>query len=149
LDRLIVLYNALFRPKLEYASVVWNKLTVTDSNKIENLQRKFASLCYLSFQFDILTNYGLILNCLNFRTLYSGRRHLEILFIIKVVKGKIKCHSIMDTVGIRVPTKQFSAFSVSSALRHNPSARCVIASNDIRRFLDIFSENDVSLEDSF
>jgi hypothetical protein len=49
LDSLVVLYNALIRSKLEYATVVWNKLTLTDSNKIENIQRKFANLCYYRF----------------------------------------------------------------------------------------------------
>jgi hypothetical protein len=49
----------------------------------------------------------------------------------------------MDTVGIRVPTRQireFSTFSVSSALRNSPSAMCVIAANEICRFLDIFGK---------
>jgi hypothetical protein len=43
----------------------------------------------------------------------------------------------MDTVGIRVPTRQiieFSAFSVSSALRHGPSARYAIATIDVQIF---------------
>jgi hypothetical protein len=135
LDSLIVLYNALIRPKLEYASVVWNNLTKTDSNKIENIQRYFAHLCYYRyFKFDILRNYDLILSRLHFRTLYSRRRHLHDLFLINIFKGKINCHSNMDTVGIRVLTRQvreFSTFSVSSALRHSPSARCVIAANDM------------------
>jgi hypothetical protein len=50
LDSLIDLYIALIRSKLEYASVTWNKLTLTDSDKIENIQRKFADLCYCFFQ---------------------------------------------------------------------------------------------------
>jgi hypothetical protein len=72
-------------------------------------------------------------------------------FII-IFKGKMNCHSIMDTVGICVPTRQireFSTFSVNSALRHSPSARCVIAVNYICRFLDIFSKNIFSFEDTF
>jgi hypothetical protein len=49
LDSLVVLYVALIRSKLEYASVVLNKLTLTDSNKIENIQIKFTSFCCYSF----------------------------------------------------------------------------------------------------
>jgi hypothetical protein len=115
------------------------KLTLTDSNKTENIQRQFANLCcYLVFQFDMLRNYDLILNHLNFRTLYSRRRNLDDLFLINIFKGKINSHSTMDTVGIRVPTRQIREFctsSVSSALRNSPSARCVIATNESCRFL--------------
>jgi hypothetical protein len=59
LDCIVVLYNSLIRPELEYASVAWNNLFLTDSNKIENIKRKFANLCYyLFFQADILRNYN-------------------------------------------------------------------------------------------
>jgi hypothetical protein len=58
----------------------------------------------------------------------------------------------MDTVGIRVPTRQirdFSTFNVSSSLRHGPSVRCASAANYICRFLDIFGKDIVSFEDTF
>jgi hypothetical protein len=58
----------------------------------------------------------------------------------------------MDTVGIHVPTRQireFYTFSVNSALRHSPSAKCVIAANDICRYLDVFSRKNVAIEYTF
>jgi hypothetical protein len=39
----------------------------------------------------------------------------------------------------------FSTFSVSCALRHSPSARCVIAAN----YMQIFGKNNASFEDTF
>jgi hypothetical protein len=53
----------------------------------------------------------------------------------------------MYTVGIRVLTRQirvFSTFSVSSALRHCPSARCTFAANYMCRSLDNFKKNNRS-----
>jgi hypothetical protein len=71
---------------------------------------------------------------------------------IDVFKGKINCHSIKDTLGVRVPTRQmreFSTFGGSSVLSHSTSARCVSAANDICIVLFIFSKNFVSFEDTF
>jgi hypothetical protein len=54
-------------------------------------------------------------------------------------------------VGICVTTKQIRvfSFSVSGAPRYSPSARCVIAVNDMCRFLVILSKNNFSLEGVF
>jgi hypothetical protein len=46
LDSLLVLYVSLRSSKLEYACIAWNNLTITDSNKNESIQNKFAHLFY-------------------------------------------------------------------------------------------------------
>jgi hypothetical protein len=67
-----------------YASVVWNYLTLRDTNKIGNISKKVCKsvlLCLL--QSDITRNYDLIVNLLNFITIFfSRRRHLNVLFMI-------------------------------------------------------------------
>jgi hypothetical protein len=46
---------------LEYASVAWNSVTATDSNKLERVQRKFAALCHKRFLYDIEYHYDIML----------------------------------------------------------------------------------------
>jgi hypothetical protein len=66
LDCLRVLHTAFVRSNLEYASAPWNNLTLSDSNKLGNMQRKFVNLCYNRFiQSNCLRNYELILNHLH------------------------------------------------------------------------------------
>jgi hypothetical protein len=40
----MMLYSGLVRSKFEYAPLVWNSLTTTDTNKLERIQKK---VCYL------------------------------------------------------------------------------------------------------
>jgi hypothetical protein len=121
MDCLKVLYTALVRSNLEYASVALNNLTLAESNKLENIQRNVANLCYGRFiQSNFLRYYELLLNYLHLKTLYSRRQHLDALFLVNVFKNKINSCSIMDTVGLQIPAKQirdFSTFRVKNVSR--------------------------------
>jgi hypothetical protein len=49
------------------------------------------------------------------RTLYFKRPGLHALFLVHVFKHKINYRSIMDTAGLRVPTKQIRDSSILNA----------------------------------
>jgi hypothetical protein len=81
----------------------WNGFSIKLGMKI--CQSALSFFCFIFLR----NNYNLLLNCWNFRTLYS-RRHLDALLtfsnlVVIHFKDKINCHSITDTVGNRMPTK--------------------------------------------
>jgi hypothetical protein len=74
------------------------------------------------------TELVFVLNYLHFKTLYSRRQNLDALFLINVFENKSDFCSVMDAVGLRVPTKQitdFSTLKVSNVSRLSLLRRCV------------------------
>jgi hypothetical protein len=118
---------------LEYASVAWNSVTATDSNKLERVQRKFAALCHKRFFQDMEYHYDIILEKLNLR------RHIDALFLINAFCGAKYCPSALQTVGLRVPTRNIRNYTTfSCSFSHCPSARFVFAANVVWKLMDIF-----------
>jgi hypothetical protein len=151
LDSLLDLYSTLVRSRIEYASVVWNSITVTDSAKLERIQRKFAALCCTRFFNGVCDcKYEDILVRLNFSTLHLRRRHLDALFLINLSKGKMSCSSVFDTVSLRIPTRSvrdYSTFTLHRNFKVSPAARCVSAANAVCRSIDIFNKDCIRLTD--
>jgi hypothetical protein len=139
LDILLMLYIATIRSKLEHSSVVWNSIVNIHSNKLERIQRKFAALCHNRFFQDVDYHYINTLDKLNLQTLHVRRRHIDALFLINIFRGTKFRPSVLEAVGLRIPTRNIRKFSTFSCSSSNcPTARCVLAANSVCKFVDIF-----------
>jgi hypothetical protein len=80
--------------------------------------------------------------------LHKRRYHLDALFLIQVYRGLKYCPSLLEAVGLRVPSRylrDFSMFRFSPSLKNCPSARYASAANVVCRDFDVFKTNIVSL----
>ena len=59
LHRLLTLYCTLVTPKMEYASVAWNSITLSDACKLQRIQQKFISHFHLLFLFFFFLSFEL------------------------------------------------------------------------------------------
>jgi hypothetical protein len=92
------------RSKFQYASIVWNSITATDTKKLECIQQKFAALCYNHF-LPYVHYIMPTLEYLKLHTLHKRRYHLDALFLIQVHHGSKFCPSVLGTVGLCVSTR--------------------------------------------
>jgi hypothetical protein len=86
LDRLPIFYLTLVRPKLEYASNVWNSITATDAKKLERIQRNFVALCQNRFSTHDHVTYEDFLEFLKLHTLHDRRLHLDAFFLFLFIQ---------------------------------------------------------------
>jgi hypothetical protein len=77
-----MLYFALVRSKLECASIAWNSVMITDSNKFEHIQRKFATLCHNRFFQHVEYHYNNLFEKLHLLTLHIRRLHFDALSLV-------------------------------------------------------------------
>jgi hypothetical protein len=112
------------RSEHEYASVVSNSVTSTESNKLESIQQKFATLCYNNFFPDVYYRYTDALEYLKLHTLQKGMCHFGVLFPVKVYLGFKFCSSLLQSVSLQAPTQHLIGFLCSGFIssRNNCSS---------------------------
>jgi hypothetical protein len=147
LDSLLMVYFALIRSELEYASVAWNFVTITGPSKLESTQRKFAALYHYRFFQAMEYHYDHLLERLNLLALHNRRRHFEALFLINVFSATKCCSSVPEIVGLRVPTRNIRNFTIfTSSSSHWPLVRYISTANAVRKVTDIFGNSCLSVK---
>jgi hypothetical protein len=77
--------------------------------------KKIVALCQKRFFQDVEYRYDNMLEKLNLQTLHIRRRHFDALFLINVFSGSKHWPSVLETVGIRVPTRNIVTLTRSVA----------------------------------
>ncbi len=98
-------YKALVRPKLEYASIVWDPPTVTLNKQVEKVQRRAAH--YVTGRYHNTSSIGEILQDLHWPTLEQRRKDARATMLYKVVHGLVA-----------LPADEYLTPSTSSNTRH-------------------------------
>ena len=84
---LVKMFKTFVRPKLEYATQVWNPGYLKDIDLLESVQRRYTKrLTGLS-----KLSYSHRLKILNLETLELRRIHLDLCFLYKLIHGLVRC----------------------------------------------------------
>ena len=139
IETLLALYQVLVRPKLKYGSVVWNSITQKDCKKLESIQKKFCILCHNrffanQFKFDC----GTMLQKLEISSLLNTRFLLDGIFLINLLKDRIYCDSLLNSVGLKTQNVRLRDNSLFYTNRGSYFTRCVNSVNNILRHTDVF-----------
>lgn len=86
----LLAYNAIIRPILEYAVVIWDPFTQTDIQKLERVQKKVVRFIYNSYGPTSITK--LLLKS-KFPNIPDQNRILRLKFLFQLIKG----HYAVDT----------------------------------------------------
>jgi hypothetical protein len=117
---LLLLYTSLIRSQLEYCSLIWYPIYITNINELEKVQRKFLKL--LSFQLDgvyPIRNYdnNMLLGRFKLKSLYTRRVNAVVSFLYKLVHHKIDCSFLLSKISFHVPrmnSRNYTTFYIPS-----------------------------------
>jgi hypothetical protein len=98
-----IVYCALVRSHLEYATCVWNPMYAQYISSVESVQNRF--LKFTSYRLGAQVgnyNYLDISILLNLQTLETRRRHADLCFLYKLIAGTIDCSSLLFLLSFKV-----------------------------------------------
>ena len=149
------IFNVFVRPKLEYASVVWNSITKSSQAKLEKIQAKLVR--FLAYKqtgiYPARENYSNL--CINFHIMSLEQRRVlnDMMFLHNILNNEIDCNELVSKLFLQVPStktrKENNLFFYNSKARtqimiKSPTWRMGAVYNDINREVtncDIFNIN--------
>uniref|UniRef100_A0A131XU11 Putative rna-directed dna polymerase from mobile element jockey-like protein n=1 Tax=Ixodes ricinus TaxID=34613 RepID=A0A131XU11_IXORI len=101
---LLRLFSTHVRSRLEFASVIWNSISSTASEKIEHIQKRFVRIVYdRYFGRKCYFQYNLILSKLKLCALHNRRSVRDVKFLHRLIHGSIDSPSLLASLHFRIP----------------------------------------------
>ena len=146
---IVLLYNALVRPHLEYASIIWNPNNKSLSETIERVQKRLLRFLYFKkhriyphYHFHPVRTSAMEIE-FNIQCLKSRRDVSEYIFLFKLLNHSIDCIDLMNNIGIKVSQRNTRSTGLLFVpkRRSSPLSRAIENFNKLNNDLDIFSRN--------
>lgn len=107
IESLKILYCALIRSRLEYASVIWSPYYAVHIHQLEKIQNKFLRIIAykesIPRQFIVYDN---ILGILNIKTLRHRRILIDLQTLYKIIHSLINCSSLLAKIKFSVAPRR-------------------------------------------
>uniref|UniRef100_V5H6P3 Uncharacterized protein n=1 Tax=Ixodes ricinus TaxID=34613 RepID=V5H6P3_IXORI len=142
------LFCSLVRSGLEFGSISWNSLSLTQVEIIERVQKKFMRIIYDRYiGRKLFFSYDLLLPLFNLERLSTRRAVRDIHFLHKVVHGTVNTENLLMNIDFHVPfrsSRHFLTFYPTKICESSPLCRMQSAYNmicdcDVDIFLDFVS----------
>lgn len=152
----IILFNCIVRSLLEYCSPVWSPSYAVHIQRLEKLQKQFLyHLTYANNLCHYLRSYVSRLNHFNMVTLEQRRNIADIVFLRKLIIGRIDSPHLLQKVNLLVPRSSSRlqnrrTFQLPSCRtnygQHSPMYRMCSSYNKVCKDLDVFNDSTVSIK---
>ena len=135
LRSLVVLFSALVRSVLEYASCIWNPCYSYHENRLEKIQLKFIKYLCFKLQIDYHTNlYDFLLQYLGLSRLRDRRKYADIMGY-KILNGLLLCEDLYE-FGLHIPGRNVRGKIALDVSVHRTNYSVNSTINRIKRFIN-------------
>lgn len=137
---LLHLFKTLVRSRLEFGSIIWNSLTLSQALSIENIQKRMIRIVYDRYiGRKYFYHYETLLVRFALHKLAVRRQYRDFIFLHKVVHGEVNSIDLLRFIDFHVPSRvsrNVLTFYPSCMSSVSPLSRIQLAFN--KTHLDIF-----------